>query len=310
MNVPPVLRNSIIPFIGNYMNISIRSCGTLLGVKMVTTMFMRMFFLILLAISASSTVAFACEDKEVECGQSTNWYDADFLEMTMRDGQGRGSAHWVISIDKERNDIIIEKDEHYDGKDYKGTLMIISGRMMLTKGLNLQEGYEIDAADGPGLMMQLLLNMLGRIAPDGPESINGKFIVDHTEKEKPIKVSTASASGVFGVPWTAKGVLEKRQENVVDYEIEFESALGEDSKYSLKMSGKWESIELEPLKDSMSLEGWKVYTIGPYTRKYESGTILDYGAQTSKSGAPTIGALRKEIEMVQAAPSQAPRPTQ
>lgn len=270
----------------------------------------KRFILLLLAMMAPSISALACENKETECGPFTSWYDTNWLEMTMEDGQGRGNAHWVLSMDKERNDMIIQKDEHYDGKDHKGTLIIVSGRMMLTKGLDLKEGYEIDAADGPGLMMQLLLNMLGHIAPDGPESIKGRYIVDHTEKEKPIRVSTASASGVFGVPWAAKGMLETKHKNIVDYEIAFESMLDENNKYAMEMSGTWKSIKPEPLKDSMSLEGWTVYTIGPYTKKYESGTIFDYGAQKSKSGASTIGALRKEIEMAQTAPNQAPQPTQ
>ena len=277
---------------------------------METTMLIRTFFLALLITMTSASTTFACENKKIECGPFTNWYDANWLEMTMYDGQGRNNAHWVISMDKELNDIIIEKEEHYDGEDIKGTLMIISGRIMLTKGLDLKEGYEIDAADGPGLMMQLLLNMLGHLVQDGPESIKGKYIVKHTETIKPIKVSTSSASGVFGTPWTAKGTLEKRQENIVDYDINFEFTLNEENKHSLKMSGKWKSKELESLKDSMSLEGWKVHTIGPYSKKYESGTMFDYGAQARKSGAVTIGELRKEIEMAQKEPIQAPQPTQ
>jgi len=213
----------------------------------------------------------------------------------MLDPQGNGSAHWVISIDRENNDVIIEKDECYAGKEVKGAILIISGYMMLTKELDLKEGYEIDAADEPGLMMQLLLNLLGFIAPDGPQSLNGKLVVNHTEKTEPIKVATSSASGVFGAPWTAKGVLEKRDENKVEYDVDFESALSKDDGYAVKMSGKWEARKVEPLKDSMRLEGWRIYAIGPYSKKYESGTIFDYGAQISQSDAVTIGALRKQL---------------
>ena len=119
----------------------------------------RTLFIIFI-FTVSSSYVFACENEEIDCGPFTNWYDVNWLDMTMHDGQGRGDAHWVISIDKENNDFIIEKDENYDGNKAKGTLIIVSGRIMLTKELDLKEGYEIDAADGPGLMMQLFLNVL------------------------------------------------------------------------------------------------------------------------------------------------------
>jgi len=268
----------------------------------------RTFFIILI-FTVSSSYAFACEHEEIDCGPFTNWYDVNWLDMTMKDGQGRGDAHWVISIDKDNNDSIIEKDENYDGNKVNGTLIIVSGRIMLTKGLDLKEGYEIDAADGPGLMMQLLLNVLGYVAPGGPDSIKGKIDVNHKDEEHPIKVTTSSASGVFGTPWVAKGFLEKKKNNIINYNIHFESTINKNDKYTIEMKGQWANKELDSLQDNMSIEGWKIYTIGPYSKKFKDGTIFDYGAQIKEGKYNTLGMLRDEIQRMETAPNKAPKPT-
>ena len=68
--------------------------------------------------------------------------------------------------------------------------------------------------------------------------------------------------------------------------------------------------ELDKLQDDMSLEGWKVYTIGPYSKKFKDGTIYDYGAQIKDSNYTTLGNLRDEIQQMENAPNKVPKPTQ
>lgn len=252
----------------------------------------------------------ACEREDSECSSFTSWYDVNWLELAVEYSDEQGEARWIFEIHKDQNDIVIEKNEKYDGKHIEGKLIIVSGRMMLAKGLDLKEGYEIDAADGPGLMMQLLLNMLDHITPDGPQVITADYSVNHIEHEKSIKVSTSSASGEFGVPWTAKGKLNKENNNIISFKINFESSISSEHKFTITMEGTWKSLELEPLSDMMSLDGWKLYSIGPYSKKFESGTIFDYGAQNVISGAVTLGDLREEISSDKHAPNNAPQSTQ
>lgn len=271
-----------------------------------TTAARSLFAMTIFMVSAH---ALACGGNKADCGPITSWFEVDRLEMTLEDDQGRGSAHWVISIDANNNDVVIDKDERFDGKTIQGTLIIVSGRMMLSKGLDLKEGYEIDAADGPSLMMQLLLKLLGHVAPDGPEAIKGRVAVDHSENNQPIRVTTMSASGTFGTPWRAKGFLEKASDNAVTYEIQFHSALNPENQYGAKMRGHWMKRNQPLLEDDMSLEGWKFYTIGPYTKQFESGTMLDYGAQQTKVTSATIGALRQLIQQKDNAPNPQSKPS-
>lgn len=268
-------------------------------------MLIRSVFLGLFVLIVSTSVAASCEDKEVECGPITEWHDATRLDMSLRDDQGQEGAHWIISQDHERMDFTIESE--VEG-GFNGTLMVISGRAVLVKGEGLDEGYELDFTEFVGQMMKLLLNVLGHVAPDGPQSISGDFPVNHTEKEKPIKVVTQYATGIFGAPWSATGMLTKRQDNVVDYDIDFESRLEDGSSYAVEMAGTWEQRPPGPAIDSMPLEGWKLYTLESYTTTRGKTTFYNYGPRPIDSRATSLGEFRREVEAARAEKeSDAPR---
>jgi len=160
---------------------------------------------------------------------------------------------------------------------------------------NLKKGNEKDAVDGSIMLMQLLQNILAQVAPDGPESKGKKINIDYSGKDQPINVRTSGASAVFGNPWTVKGVLKRKKEDLVEYNMKFEFTAGGDNKLLWELSGGLGVKKLEPLKNSMSLEGWKIFKIGPYSKKSRSGTIYDYGARELESGVPTIGILREDL---------------
>ena len=55
-----------------------------------------------------------------------------------------------------------------------GSVALIGGQIMMTKGIKLKTGYEIDALDAPVLSMKLLMIVLSRIFPNGPMELTGK----------------------------------------------------------------------------------------------------------------------------------------
>lgn len=249
---------------------------------------------IILILTTFSSHIYGCKKEQIGCGKLSTWYDKSFYELRIQDEENKWNAKWVISADKNTNDHVIVKDENLNGKITKGTLAIISGRAMITKGLELKPGYEIDAADVPGLMLQLLLNILGQVAPDGPKSVDSELAINHTEEKKSIRVGTSSASGVFGVPWTAQGSLKKSGAGSITYNLSFTSPLSKDTTYKISMSGEVANKKLMSLTDDMSLEGWKVHMIGPHTKKSGTSTILDYGAQPEGSSVySTLGDIRE-----------------
>ena len=80
----------------------------------------------------------ACEREDSECSSFTSWYDVNWLELAVEYSDEQGEARWIFEIHKDQNDIVIEKNEKYDGKHIEGKLIIVSGRMMLAKGLDLK----------------------------------------------------------------------------------------------------------------------------------------------------------------------------
>ncbi len=237
---------------------------------------------------------FACADTESDCGTPTAWHEGNRIELNMNDDQSQNKSHWLMKL-YSGNDIIIEKDERYQGKSIKGTLGIIGGRMMITNGLELKSGYEIDAADGPALMIQLLLRLLSEVVAEGPSKISKPIDINHREKDKDIKLVTAAASAVFGAPWSVTGNLAPVQGSSIVYHLRFTAKVGE-SDYTLTFSGTWtKDNTMDILSGDKKIEGWQVYKIGPYMKKYKGGTIFDYGAQPISESFKNVSAIRRYI---------------
>lgn len=250
---------------------------------------------IILFVGLFPIFVFACENTESDCGKPTAWHEGNNIELNMNDDQSQNKSHWILKL-YSGNDIIIEKDEQYQKKATTGTLGIIGGRMMITNGLKLKSGYEIDAADGPALMIQLMLRLLSEVAPEGPSKISTPIEINHNEKERGIKLATAAASAYFGAPWSVKGSLAPAHESGFLYTLQFTSKVGEKD-YTLMLEGSWvKDISLGALDGDKDIGDWQVYKIGPYTKKYEGGTILDYGAQPISESFKNIAMLRRYID--------------
>ena len=236
----------------------------------------------------------ACEKEKVDCGSVTFWHEGNSIELNMNDEQSQNKSRWHMKL-YSGNDIIIEKDEKYQGQSIQGVLGIIGGRMMITKGLELRNGYEIDAADGPALMIQLMLRLLSEVAPEGPLKITAPIDINHKEPKKGIKLTTAAASAVFGTPWSVTGTLAPGQDSVINYSLNFTSKVGEKD-YKLLLTGTWaKDNALGKLSGDKKITDWQVYKIGPYTKKYKGGTIYDYGAQPVSETFNNVAALRSYI---------------
>ena len=235
----------------------------------------------------------ACE-KNVSCGEPTSWHEGNAIELTMSDEKRKNKSKWRMTL-YAYNDIIIEKDEFHEGVRNRGKLGIIAGRMMITSGLDLKAGYEIDAADVPALFIQLLLRTLSEAVPDGPGSVTEPMRIHHDEPEEGIKVATAAASGEFAAPWNLIGNLEPDEGKASKFDLRF-SSNGAEKDFVVHFTGTWKKIDdLGELNKEMILKDWKVYEIGPYSRKTKSGTIYDYGAQPISERFATIFELKNYI---------------
>jgi hypothetical protein len=180
-----------------------------------------------------------------------------------------------------------------------GTIAMVGGRVMLTKGLKLEPGYEIDALDAPVLSIKLVMIVLGRVFPKGPEEVTGARNIGRTNTIG-IKYATPSASGYIAPPWHVKGKVNKLADGTVTFDMALTFPLEQTDKknrtYTMNMSGQLSMLGRPVFLDADSLDGWTTYGIGPQEVKQGASTILDYGAKPEESTRyKTIGDIRAFI---------------
>lgn len=240
----------------------------------------------------------AC-DKDPECGDPTAW--AGFTRVVLKQSS-LGSpevVEWKASFDHETNDMLIDTDMRGSSTPITGSIAMVGGRIMLSKGLKLEPGYEIDALDLPVLSMKLVMIVLGRVFPAGPAHFTGQKDIDRTDKIG-IKYATPSASGYIQAPWVVKGKVHKLAEGNVTFDLALTFPVKQGDKtsktYTMKMTGELSMLGHAVFLDTDLLDGWTTYGLGPRQINQAASTILDYGA-TPDQGASyqTIGDIRAFI---------------
>lgn len=209
-------------------------------------------------------------------------------------------ALWKFTFASE-SDLLLDVETRQGKEQTRGTVMLVSGQAMLTKGLSLEAGYEIDALDGPVLMYQLLVGLLSQAAPEGPAKLQSSRKVNFAESKRAIQVATQSASGRFPPPWALTGVLDRRGPEDFVYSLTFiYSAENGAEKVKMELAGHWVRQPIPPvLNDSMNIEDWSLHTIGPFSIGQKGTRILDYGAQPKPFEVHTLGELRKALAQEQ-----------
>ena len=224
------------------------------------------------------------------------WGDATEVRlMVSSDGTGQ-PVEYLIELLSEGDARITEMDSSAPSDQWP-VIVLVGGQVMLVQNMELEEGYEIDAMDGPVLMLQLTLSLLAKGLADGPTSLptEGSVEVQKVEQEEPIEVSTTSAGGQFPAPWRLSGTATREEGDRIAYSLDLVYTSGTE-KPTVEIDGHWKKTDPRPKLDpAMALTAWKSYEIGPIERTSASGTIYDFGAQPVELEAQTLRELRLEI---------------
>ena len=179
----------------------------------------------------------AGNDPNIICPANSVWAGFTAMSLTMSDNPQTFQNRWRIEISKDKY-VKLSIDGESEGQKQNGKILFVAGNAMLTTGLVLKEGYEIDSLDGPVLMAQLVTGLLQYAFPDGPKAILKDMSIDLAENTKAIRVATQSASGTFTPPWQIKGKVSKAGE-MVKYDLIFVLAR-KDKGMNMNLSGSWE----------------------------------------------------------------------
>ncbi len=251
------------------------------------------------ALLAAPLPAAASCDNDPECDDVSAW--AVFTRITLAQSV-TGSAErieWVGSFDHKALDASIDVTTHNFKEPMVGTIALVGGQVMLSKGLTLQPGYEIDALDAPVLSMRLVMILLKRVFPKGPDGIVGPTNIDQTGLVG-IKYATPSASGYIPAPWQVKGNVSRRADGTLPFDLALSFSIERQDKQSgsltVNMKGELSMLGRPVFRDADSLDGWTTYGVGPQQSTQGNSTILDYGAKPQEGTQyRTIGDVRAFI---------------
>ncbi len=206
-----------------------------------------------------------------------------------------------LGSDSESYDII--KFNIFENNDFKvdienqtvdGTILMISGKYMLVKNMDLTPGYEIDTLDYTVLMMQAAIQMLYYSFPNGPPKQPTTYSINVVNKKDSIYVHTMSAHGEWKAPWKIKGDLSCIDPNHLSFNLSTKFK----NMDPLQISGEWISETKQPsFPDETLLDGWQVHIIGVQHRVYDKNgnLIKEEGPRYPSKECKTFGDLRNTL---------------
>jgi len=261
-------------------------------IRMTVILFVAVFLAMPISVSASCS-------KDPECDDVSTWSAFTRIALKQSVSGSPETIEWVGLFDHKNLDASINIATHGSDNPMTGTVALVGGQVMLTKGLKLQPGYEIDALDAPVLSMRLVMIVLKRIFPKGPDDIARTAEINRTDKVG-IKYATPSASGYIAAPWQVKGKVARLDKGAVSFDLALTFPMEQQDKQTGKMTiymrGEFSVLGRPVFQDTDSLDGWTTYGLGPQQTKQGSSTILDYGAKPKESSLyRSIGDIRAFI---------------
>ncbi len=188
------------------------------GFPMVNSLYFRAVIPFLWYLLTTTVPAEAACNKDPTCDDISAWLGFNRVVLKQSYSGSGESYEWVALFDYETKDILIDVTTKSSDLPTKGTVALIGGRIMMSRELELKPGYEIDALDAPVLSIQLLLRVLNRISPQGPDAITDSIAVEKTFPVG-IKFATPSASGFIPPPWHVEGNLNRLSDGKIRYEL-------------------------------------------------------------------------------------------
>ena len=228
----------------------------------------------LLLAAALALPAQAARDCDPNCDML--WAKYTSISVTTMDSGSPASASWRVQFDHARHDIKIDADFPTPSGRSRGTIVLVGGRVLLSRGVQLPPGQEIDALDAPILAIQLIIGVLGRAVPVAPEAIGKERAFRMREERAGVRFATPSAAAYLIAPWIAEGKVGKDANGGILFDLSVAGATLEPSgrkgpMIDSRFTGRFSDVRGPILDDTMPLESWTVYG----THAIEMRTIAD-----------------------------------
>ncbi len=199
-----------------------------------------------------------------ELPSETRWTDPSSVRLDV-DFPGNGyHASWVM-FRCPCGDLLIRWDLNAPGETEKGETLLVSKRVVLSRGFGEYQQELGSSLDAPALMMQTALRLLQRSVPEGPSSITAKTEVSVEDTINPIYVDSGTASGSYKAPWKMHGSISPASETRWKFDLSFTFSTGkpgEELAGNMRLSGLSDYSEGEfPQPGSTVLNGWQLFWV-------------------------------------------------
>lgn len=186
-------------------------------------------------------------------------------------------------------DLLVRSELTVPGEVERGETMLVSGRVILSRGFGEHQAEMGASLDAPALMMQLALSLLERTRPQGPSASSSIGELALEEPINPIHLDSGSAAGSFWAPWSVEGSVQAPSTSQRRFDLRFRFSTGnpgEELAGSMRLSGTAEYTRNEfPLNEDTPLQGWA------FSWRDESDP-----AAGPADGAETLAQLREVIQ--------------
>lgn len=237
--------------------------------------------------------------KGAACDRTTPWKKLTQVSLIASDPESPVLEIYRAEFDPARGDAAINVDLRRGDGEVRGVVGMIGGRMLLTRGLKVESGRELEAFDLPMLNIQLAQILLGRALPAGPAALRGEQRIDHRDTVA-IDYGTAGARGRIEAPWHVTGRVAKVQTGAIHFNLTLEAPPPRGAKKGeslrMQLQGELSMLGREVFADDASLDGWTVYVVGPRAEKRDGRTTMVFGATPERAGRfGTVADVREFI---------------
>ena len=222
---------------------------------------------------------------------SAAWAPNDIRVAQSEPGRpGSASARFEVAANGDARIAVELRDA---GTHTTGTILLIAGRWMLTRGFTAKAGKELEALDVAALNSQLVIVLLTAVLPEGRPAPGPPQHVRFAEKVKPIRIATASTSTEYHAPWTVTGsVTVPEADAPASYQLSFtysEQGVARTLDFAGSVADAKSPVDLP---DSMKVEGWKIRRLSTMPQSSAGGTQSGDGAHPALPKVATLGELR------------------
>jgi len=223
---------------------------------------------------------------------AANWAPDD-ISVSQSESGGPASATTRFEVAAD-GDARIAVERRAGSTRSSGTILLVGGRWMLTRGFAASPGKEIEALDLAALNSQLVIVLLTAALPDGPPAPGKPQHVRFAEKNNAIRIATASTSAEYRPPWTVVGTVSvPSTQAAANYQLAFTYS---DRGISRTIDFAGSAGNARPpldLPDSMKLVGWSIRRLPQSLESSLTAAQPDEVDEQRARRAASVGELRQ-----------------